>query len=93
MPVARAPVSASAPKPTPTPKAATTPDAVTRWAWRPADTQGTWHNWGYSVQNDAWNGKHGPQTIYANSFHEIKVISDQPAGNTERSANPCPATL
>jgi hypothetical protein len=80
---ATASASASAPRPTPTHKAATTPRAVTDWAWQSAAAQGTWHNGGYSVQNDAWNGKHGPQTIFANSFHEIKVISNQPAGNTE----------
>ena len=88
-PATRAPASASAsaPKPTPThtpkPKAVTAPNALAGWAWRSADAQGTWQNGGYYIQNDAWNGSHGPQTIYANSFHEIKVISDQPAGNTE----------
>src|SRR5215475_14429662 len=76
-PATGASASASAPRPTPTPQ------AVTDWAWQSAAAQGTWHNGDYSVQNDAWNGKHGPQTIYANSFHEIKVISNQPEGNTE----------
>jgi len=88
-PATGAPASASALKPTHTPKAvtkhkaATTPNAPINWAWQSSAAQGTWHNGDFSVQNDAWNGKHGPQTIYANSFHEIKVISNQPTGNTE----------
>jgi hypothetical protein len=85
-PVTRASASAKAtptPKATHTHKAVTTPSDLANWAWRSGASQGTWHNGSYIVQNDAWNGKHGPQTIYANSFHEIKVISDQPTGNTE----------
>src|SRR5215831_3226230 len=77
------PTSATGADITATTKAVTAPNALAGWAWRSADAQGTWQNGGYYIQNDAWNGSHGPQTIYANSFHEIKVISDQPTGNTE----------
>jgi hypothetical protein len=88
-PATKAPTSASSPKATPkakathTHKAAATPNELASWAWHSGAAEGTWHSGNYIVQNDAWNGKHGPQTIYANSFHEVKVISDQPAGNTE----------
>jgi hypothetical protein len=47
--------------------------------WQSSDAEGT-HNYknGDLVQNDAWNGSHGPQTIYACKKGEFYVTTDQP---------------
>ena len=62
--------------------ASATPAAAAGW-WCSDHPQGTWQTQGFYVQNDAWNGGHGPQRICAGSYHTIHVRSDQPTGNTE----------
>lgn len=53
------------------------------WAWSSSAAEGTWNLPNYwVVQNDAWSGGHGPQTIYANNYHDWQAVSNQPAGNT-----------
>jgi hypothetical protein len=42
----------------------------------------TWDNGGYIMNNNAWNPSTGPQTIWANSYRDWGVESDQAAGNT-----------
>jgi hypothetical protein len=41
---------------------------------------GIWSNGGFFVYNNCWNSTHGPQTIWANSFHDWGVESTQPQG-------------
>lgn len=46
--------------------------------WSSTDKWGTWSNGGYTVRNDVWGGGAGPQTIWANSYSNFGVRSDQP---------------
>lgn len=58
--------------------------ASARWAFCSSDPEGTWQP-GYGrwfIQNDAWNGSHGPQSICASSYHYWAAYSKQPKGNT-----------
>jgi len=64
------------------------PASAATWKWCSSAAEGTWQNGGYFVQNDAWNGGHGPQRICANSFHDVQVTSNQPTGNTEIETYP-----
>jgi hypothetical protein len=41
-----------------------------------------WNNGGFRVSNDKWNPSAGPQMIWANSYSDWGVQSDQAAGNT-----------
>jgi hypothetical protein len=43
---------------------------------------GAWHNGGFIIFNNAWNGSAGPQTVWAHSFHNWGAESTQQAGNT-----------
>ena len=42
---------------------------------------GRWSNGGFIVNNNAWNPSTGPQTIWADSYRDWGVQSDQAAGN------------
>src|SRR6185437_15176289 len=57
--------------------------------WRSSDPFGSWHNGGYIVYNNEWNGDHGPQTIWANSYKYWGAVSTQKAGNTAVETYPC----
>jgi hypothetical protein len=46
--------------------------------WTASDQWATWSNGGYTLYNDVWGGGHGPQTIWANSYSNWGVSSDQP---------------
>jgi Glycosyl hydrolase family 12 len=57
--------------------------APSSYAWCSAAAEGTWAQPGHwVVQNDAWSGGHGPQTVCANSYRSWEATSDQAAGNT-----------
>jgi hypothetical protein len=43
---------------------------------------GIWNNGGFFVYNNEWNSSAGPQAIWANSFSNWGVQSNQAAGNT-----------
>ena len=58
------------------------PASAASWRWCSSNAEGTWHAGQFLVQNDAWNGGHGPQRICANSYHDVQVTSNQPTGNT-----------
>jgi hypothetical protein len=47
-------------------------------AWSSSDRWGTWSNGGYTIYNDVWGGGAGPQSIWANSYSNWGVSSDQP---------------
>jgi hypothetical protein len=57
--------------------------------WRSSDPLGSWNNGGYIVYNNEWNGDHGPQTIWANSYKYWGAVSTQKAGNTAVETYPC----
>ncbi len=57
--------------------------------WHSSDPFGSWHNGGYIVYNNEWNGSHGPQTIWANSYKYWGATSTQAAGNTAVETYPC----
>jgi hypothetical protein len=42
----------------------------------------TWDNGGFIINNNAWNASTGPQRIWADSYRNWGVQSDQAAGNT-----------
>src|SRR5215217_1582003 len=46
--------------------------------WSSTDKYGSWSNGGYTVRNDVWGSGAGPQSIWANSFSNFGVTSDQP---------------
>jgi hypothetical protein len=50
------------------------------WRWCGSGSEATWQpNFGrWFIQNDAWNGSHGPQRICANSYHYWRAVSKQP---------------
>lgn len=47
-------------------------------AWTSSAQFGSWSNGGYTLNNDVWGSGAGPQTIWANSFSNWGVTSDQP---------------
>lgn len=53
--------------------------------WTSTAAFGSWSNGGYMLNNDVWGSGAGPQTIWANSFHNWGVMSDQPATNGVKS--------
>ena len=53
--------------------------------WSSSDKFGSWSNGGYQLNNDVWGSGAGPQTIWANSFHNWGVSSNQPATNGVKS--------
>ncbi len=46
--------------------------------WSSSANFGSWSNGGYTLYNDVWGSGAGPQTIWANSFSNWGVDSDQP---------------
>jgi Glycosyl hydrolase family 12 len=46
--------------------------------WSSTDAFGSWSNGGYELNNDVWGSGAGPQTIWANSYSNWGVWSDQP---------------
>jgi hypothetical protein len=55
---------------------ATTSEAAA--VWSSSDRWATWSNGGYTVRNDVWGSGAGPQTIWANSYRDWGVKSNQP---------------
>jgi glycosyl hydrolase family 12 len=53
--------------------------------WSSSAPFGSWSNGGYILNNDVWGQGAGPQTIWANSFHNWGVSSNQPATNGVKS--------
>jgi hypothetical protein len=47
--------------------------------WSSTAAFGSWSNGGYELNNDVWGGGAGPQTIWANTYSNWGVWSDQPA--------------
>ena len=46
--------------------------------WSSTDRWATWSNGGYTIYNDVWGSGAGPQSIWANSYHDWGVSSNQP---------------
>jgi hypothetical protein len=46
--------------------------------WSSTDRFGAWSNGGYQLNNDVWGSGAGPQTIWANTFSNWGVWSNQP---------------
>ncbi len=46
--------------------------------WSSTAAFGSWSNGGYTLNNDVWGGGAGPQTIWANSYSNWGVWSNQP---------------
>ena len=46
--------------------------------WYSSDRWASWNNGGYTLYNDVWGSGAGPQTIWANSYSNWGVWSDQP---------------
>jgi hypothetical protein len=46
--------------------------------WTSSDLFGSWSNGGYILYNNVWGSGPGPQTIWANSYSNWGVASDQP---------------
>ena len=57
---------------------ATTATAASAATWSSSDKWATWSNGGYTIRNDVWGSGAGPQTIWANSYSNFGVWSDQP---------------
>jgi hypothetical protein len=57
---------------------ATSAGVASAATWSSSDPWATWANGGYTVRNDVWGGGAGPQTIWANSYSNFGVRSDQP---------------
>ncbi len=47
-------------------------------AWSSTARFGSWPNGGYTLNNNVWGSGPGPQTIWANSYRNWGVWSDQP---------------
>jgi hypothetical protein len=54
------------------------PGPVQAAAWSSSDRYATWSNGGYTVRNDVWGSGAGAQTIWANSYSNFGVWSNQP---------------
>ncbi|WP_225845533.1 hypothetical protein [Streptomyces sp. HPF1205] len=46
--------------------------------WSSTAQYGSWSNGGYELNNDVWGGGAGPQTIWANTYSNWGVWSNQP---------------
>jgi hypothetical protein len=57
--------------------------------WESSAAFGAWNNGGFIVYNNEWNQPTGPQTIWADSYHDWGVQSKQAAGNTAVKTYPC----
>jgi hypothetical protein len=65
--------------------AALTAQAAFAAIWSSSDKYGSWSNGGYTVYNDEWGSGAGTQTIYANSYSNFWVDSNQPATSGVKS--------
>nr|WP_245805129.1 hypothetical protein [Amycolatopsis australiensis] len=57
---------------------ATSAGVASAATWSSSDKWATWSNGGYTIRNDVWGSGAGPQTIWANSYSNWGVWSDQP---------------
>jgi glycosyl hydrolase family 12 len=57
---------------------ATSAGVASAATWSSSDKWATWSNGGYTVRNDVWGSGAGPQSIWANSYSNFGVWSDQP---------------
>ncbi|MDX6390661.1 MAG: hypothetical protein QOJ73_1724 [Streptosporangiaceae bacterium] len=55
-----------------------TATAASAAVWSSTAKFGSWSNGGYTLYNDVWGSGAGPQTIWANSFSNWGVWSNQP---------------
>ena len=55
-----------------------TASAAPAATWTSSDKFGSWSNGGYTLNNDVWGGGAGPETIWANSYSNWGVWSNQP---------------
>lgn len=67
----------SSPSPTPT-GGQPSPTPTSDVAWSSSGQWATWNNGGYILYNDVWGSGAGPQTIWANSYHDWGVWADHP---------------
>src|ERR1700722_1624422 len=59
------------------PTTSVTSSSCTNPVWSSSDAEGTWTaSNGFLVENDAWNGDHGPQTIYVCSYNSFYAVSN-----------------
>jgi hypothetical protein len=67
----------------PSPSQSTSPPPTTGVpagvAWQSSSPMASWQDPGgqFVINNDEWSGDHGPETIWANSYHNFGVVSDQ----------------
>ena len=59
--------------------------AASAAVWTSSAQYASWSNGGYILYNDVWGSGAGPQTIWANSYSNWGVYSDQPATNGVKS--------
>jgi len=57
---------------------ALTASAAQAAVWSSSAQYGSWSNGGYTLNNNVWGQGAGPQTIWANSYSNWGVSSDQP---------------
>jgi hypothetical protein len=57
--------------------------------WKSSAKMATWNDGGFIVYNNEWGQSPGPQTAWANSYHDFGVESTQAAGNTAVETYPC----
>jgi hypothetical protein len=55
-----------------------TATAANAATWSSSDKWATWSNGGYTLSNDVWGGGAGSQSIWANSYSNWGVSSNQP---------------
>jgi hypothetical protein len=59
--------------------------AASAAVWTSSAQYASWSNGGYTLYNDVWGSGAGPQTIWANSYSNWGVYSDQPATSGVKS--------
>lgn len=61
--------------------------------WSSTDKWATWSNGGYTIENDVWGANPGPQSIWANSYHDWGVWANHTGSgiksypNVDKSVN------
>lgn len=55
--------------------------------WSSSDKWATWSNGGYKIENDVWGAKPGPQTIWANSYHNWGFWANHSGGGIKAYPN------
>jgi hypothetical protein len=61
--------------------------------WSSSAQYGSWSNGGYTLNNDVWGSGAGPQTIWANSYSNWGVWSNQPNTGGVKSYPHCGKTI